>query len=84
MPITFKLYATLQDYLPVEARKQNALQVEIDEATTIQQLIDRHNLPAKSCHLVLVDGHFVPPEARASRILKNGETVAIWPPIAGG
>ena len=84
MRITFKLYATLQDYLPVEARKQNALQVEVAENTTIQQLIDQHALPPKSCHLVLVDGHFVPPEVRATRILKDGQTLAIWPPIAGG
>lgn len=84
MRITFKLFALLQDYLPAEGRKDNALQVELAEDTTILQVIERFGLPQKSCHLVLVDGNFVPPADRAIRALKDGETLAIWPPIAGG
>jgi molybdopterin converting factor small subunit len=26
----------------------------------------------------------VPPQARASRALQDGDVLAIWPPIAGG
>jgi molybdopterin converting factor small subunit len=26
----------------------------------------------------------VPPADRAGRVLKDGETLAIWPPVAGG
>ena len=84
MKITFKLFAMLQDYLPAEGRRDNALQVELAEGTTIHQVIERFGLPLKSCHLVLVDGNFVPQAARADRPLKDGETLAIWPPIAGG
>ncbi|MDO8959265.1 MAG: MoaD/ThiS family protein [Rhodocyclaceae bacterium] len=81
---TFKLFATLQDYLPAEAKKTNALALDLDEGTTVQQVVERFGLPQQSCHLVLIDGIFVPPAARASRALKEGETLAIWPPIAGG
>jgi sulfur carrier protein ThiS len=84
MKVTFKLFASLQDYLPVEAKRDNALQLDIAEGTTIVALIERHGLPMKSCHLVLVDGHFVPPDQRGTRALQEGETLAIWPPIAGG
>ena len=84
MQIRFKLYATLQDYLPAEAKKTNAVAIDIDAQTSVAQLIERYGLPRKSCHLVLVDGHFVSPEAWATRILKDGETLAIWPPVAGG
>lgn len=84
MNVTFKLFASLQDYLPVEAKRDNAMQLDVTEGTTILQLIERHGLPMKSCHLVLVDGHFVPPDQRGTRALKEGETLAIWPPIAGG
>lgn len=84
MRVTFKLFASLQDYLPVEAKRDNALQLDVPEGTTILQLIERHGLPMKSCHLVLVDGHFVPPDQRATRALREGEALAIWPPIAGG
>ena len=84
MKITFKLFATLQDYLPAEGRKMNALTLDLDPGTTVQQLIERFALPPKLCHLVLIDGHFIPPGERAARQLGDGETLAIWPPVAGG
>jgi sulfur carrier protein ThiS len=82
--ISFKLFAMLQDYLPPEAKQSNALLLELEEGATILQVIERFGLPLKSCHLVLVDGSFVPPAERGTRMLKDGETLAIWPPIAGG
>lgn len=84
MNITFKLFATLQDYLPLEARKNNALALELEPGTTVQQVIERFGLPQKICHLVLIDGVFVVPAERSTRVLQDGETLAIWPPIAGG
>jgi sulfur carrier protein ThiS len=82
--ITFKLFATLQDYLPAEATRSNAVTLEVAEATTVAQLIERFNLPPKLVHLVLIDGSFVPPAERLGRVLREGETLAIWPPVAGG
>jgi sulfur carrier protein ThiS len=35
-------------------------------------------------HLVLVNGAFVPREERATTVLHEGDTLAVWPPIAGG
>lgn len=84
MKITFKLFATLQDYLPAEAKKTNALPLDVAEGTTPQDMIERFTLPQGLCHLVLIDGNFVPPGERASRALREGETLAIWPPVAGG
>lgn len=84
MKVTLKLYAMLSDYLPDEARKSNALELELDAGTTIAQVIESQKLPLKLCQLVLIDGEFVPPSVRAKRPLTEGETLAIWPPIAGG
>lgn len=84
MKISFKLFAMLQDYLPPEAKQSNALVLELDEGASVLQVIERFGLPQKMCHLVLVDGSFVPPAERAVRVMKDGETLAIWPPIAGG
>lgn len=84
MKVTLKLYATLSDYLPDAARKSNALELELAAGTTPAQVIELHRLPLKLCHLVLIDGVFVPPAERAKRALADGETLAIWPPIAGG
>lgn len=84
MRITFKLFASLQDYLPADARKTNSLELELADGTTVQQVIERFGLPQRSCHLVLIDGNFIPANARDNHVLTNGNTLAIWPPIAGG
>lgn len=86
--ITFKLFAMLADHLPAQvdgnAREGNAVSFEVPEGTTVQQIIERFALPVRLVHLVLIDGRYVEPATRASRVLVDGETLAIWPPIAGG
>ncbi len=84
MQITFKLYATLGDYLPADRRRDNAMALDIADNTTVSDAIAPFGLPAKLVHLVLINGHFVPPEQRATRTLVDGDVLAIWPPIAGG
>ena len=56
MKITFKLFATLTDYLP--PRRATATVVELDVApdATISQIIEPFGLPPKLVHLVLVNG----------------------------
>ncbi len=83
MKITFKLYATLSDYLPA-GQRHNAVELYIDSATTIGDLIERFNLPKKLVHLVLVNGVYVEPSQRMARTLEAGDALAIWPPVAGG
>jgi sulfur carrier protein ThiS len=84
MDITFKLFATLTDFLPPAARRSNVLNMEVDDGMTITQIIEPFGMPEKLVHLVLVNGTYVPPEDRASRVLKDGDVLAVWPPIAGG
>lgn len=84
MKITFKLFAQLQDYLPAEAKKTNAFALELEEGSSIAQVIELFKLPPRLVHLVLLDGAFVPPGERDRRILQDGETLSIWPPVAGG
>jgi sulfur carrier protein ThiS len=84
MHITFKLFATLTDYLPAEARRSNLVALEVADDATIAQIIEPFGMPDKLVHLVLVNGTFIPPEDRASKTLVEGDVLAIWPPIAGG
>ena len=84
MQITFKLYASLTDYLPADKRRSNEMSLDVPEGATIEQVTEPFQLPQKLVHLVLIDGTFVPPAERASRVLSDGETLAIWPPVAGG
>lgn len=84
MKISFKLYATLSDYLPVDARASSGFEVEVEAGTTPLQLVERYALPVKLCHLVLINGHYIEPGQRGKRVLEEGDVLAIWPPIAGG
>jgi len=84
MDITFKLFATLTDYLPPAARRSNVLNMEVDDGLTIAQIIEPFGMPEKLVHLVLVNGTYIAPEDRATKALKDGDVLAIWPPIAGG
>ncbi|MBS7807312.1 MoaD/ThiS family protein [Variovorax sp. PCZ-1] len=84
MKITLKLFASLTDYLPPDARRSNIVELEVDSGASILQIIEPFGLPMKLVHLVLVNGHYINPEDRATRSLVEGDVLAIWPPIAGG
>lgn len=84
MQITFKLFATLTDYLPAASRNTNVLQLEVAPEATILQIIEPFGLPPNLVHLVLVNGKYVSPADRGTQTLNPGDVLAIWPPIAGG
>jgi len=83
MRVTVKLYATLSDYLPAGS-KNNRIDVDVAESLTVNAVLAPFFLPPKLTHLVLLNGVFIPPEERASTVLKEADVLAIWPPIAGG
>jgi molybdopterin converting factor small subunit len=84
MKITLKLFASLTDYLPPDARRSNIVELDVPDDASILQIIEPFGLPMKLVHLVLVNGHYINPEDRATRTLVEGDVLAIWPPIAGG
>jgi len=84
MKVTFKLFATLTDYLPPASKYTNETQLELPEGSSIGAVIAAHALPAKWVHLVLLNGVYIEPAQRDERVLQEGDVLAIWPPIAGG
>jgi thiamine biosynthesis protein ThiS len=81
--IEFKLYASLMAYLPAEA-KDNAVSVKVTDGATLFDLMDRYQVPREQAHLVVCNGLFIPPSQRESHRLRDGDVVALWPPVAGG
>ncbi len=84
MQSTFKLFATLTDYLPAEVRRSNQMPLEVDPQASISQIIEPFGMPPKLVHLVLVNGKYIAPEVRGTTTLVEGDVLAIWPPVAGG
>ena len=84
MKVTLKLFASLTDFLPADARYSNLVELDLAPGSTIDQVVEQFRLPPKQVHLVLVNGHYVAAEQRGGRALDEGDVLAIWPPIAGG
>ena len=84
MKITFKLFASLTDYLPPQARQGNIVELDVAPDASISEIIAPFGLPPKLVHLVLVNGPYIAPEQRLTHTLREGDVLAIWPPIAGG
>lgn len=83
MRVVVKLYATLADFLPA-GTKANRVEVDVANAATLASVLAPFNLPPRLTHLVLLNGVFVAPADRPVTCLNEGDTVAVWPPIAGG
>jgi sulfur carrier protein ThiS len=83
MKITLKLFAMLEGYLPAGAA-DNQVRLEVAAGATPEAVFRMLNLPFEACHLVLINGIYVPPSERGSVELKEGDALAAWPPVAGG
>jgi molybdopterin converting factor small subunit len=83
MKLTLKLYAGLSPYLPSGA-ENNAVQLDIGDEMTPNGIIEEYKLPPELVHIVLLNGVYVKPEERDEPLLKEGDVLAMWPPVAGG
>ena len=83
MQITLKLYATLSEYLPEDSIKHRTV-LEIPDEETAYGVIERYHVPRERAHLVLLNGVYLTPEQREQATFKEGDTLAVWPPVAGG
>ncbi len=83
MKLRVKLYASLKPYLP-EGTPKNEADIEIPEGASVQSVLDGFNMPEGLYKLVLVNGIFIYPEERPSRIFVENDVFAVWPPVAGG
>lgn len=81
--VTFKVFANLREHMP-QGNISHILQLAVEEGTTPEALALCYNLPPKLVHLVLINGHYIPHEERATTLLKDGDVLAVWPPIGGG
>jgi len=74
MKLEIKLFTSLQKFMP------NACKVELDDPCTVRDLLRKIGINSSEVAITLVNGR----HAELDQILCEGETVAIFPPIAGG
>lgn len=83
MKIRVKLYAALAQYLPAGA-ENNEVDLDVAPGTPPAAVLADLGVPAKMCHLLLVNGVYVAPGLRETQALAEGDALAAWPPVAGG
>ena len=79
MEVKVKLFSTLRDYLPKDSDGKSC-QIEIDEKTTIEQILTQMNVPEEIPKIILVNGL----QGSTDQTLKDGDVLSIFPPVAGG
>ncbi|OGL39543.1 MAG: hypothetical protein A3C43_10920 [Candidatus Schekmanbacteria bacterium RIFCSPHIGHO2_02_FULL_38_11] len=77
--IEVRTYATLLKYLPGLDLKEGK-KISAKEGLTIQGLLHQLGIPEKETKIIIVNGV----HAELSCLLKDGDRVAIFPPVAGG
>lgn len=83
MKIKLKCYAFLSRHLPAQA-KANAAEVEIKDKMSVYHVIKHFGIDQEEAYLVILNGVFIYPPDRDSTIVVEGDTLALWPEVAGG
>lgn len=83
MKIYIEFYASLMKY-PPPGPSRFRREIKIDDSMVLSDLIKQYQISKEEAHIVLVNGHFVNFEDRDTKTMTENDTVAIWPPVAGG
>lgn len=81
--VNVKLFASLRNFMP-DGAHNGEVSMECPDDHSVTSILTGLNVPLEKCHLVVVNGVFIPPPDRASTRLNEGDTLAVWPPVAGG
>lgn len=79
MNIKLKLFATFREYLP-EGNDGHASVLELIAETKVDNVLDQLKLPKDIPKIILINGI----QKTADETLKEGDTLSVFPPIAGG
>lgn len=73
--VTIKFFADLTKYGPAK------LIENLPKGSKIKLILEKYNVPTEKKLIILVNGR---PHADPDDSLKEGDTIAIFPPLAGG
>lgn len=79
MKVAVRLFATLGKYLP-PGIPDDSVTLEMPGPTTVGQVIALLHIPDNLDVLRVVNGH----DAGLEQVLKDGDILSVFPPLAGG
>jgi molybdopterin synthase sulfur carrier subunit len=81
MKIVVKLFATLREYLPGGPDKYSCT-MDIREGSRVEEVVEQLKIPKEIPLIILING--IQSQEREKQVLKEGDVLSIFPPIAGG
>jgi len=81
MRIELRLFATLRRYLPPGSEKGKVL-LDLPEGLTVEGLVQKLGIPPGMAELTVVNGQAL--QQGLQKVLRDGDVVSLFPPIAGG
>ena len=79
MTVEIRLFATFRDFLPPGSNTFSFKKV-LKEETTIEEVLRELRLPEDTPKIIILNGV----HADAGRVLRDGDTLSLFPPIGGG
>jgi molybdopterin synthase sulfur carrier subunit len=79
MEIEVKLFATLRDYLPAGSSRFSC-KMKIDGHARIEDVMSILKIPEEMPKIILVNGV----HGKKDQLLKDGDVLSVFPPVAGG
>ena len=79
MEIEVKLFATLRDFLPPGSSRFSC-KMEIDSNTRVEDILSKLKIPEEMPKIILVNGI----HGKKDQVLKEGDILSVFPPVAGG
>jgi molybdopterin converting factor small subunit len=77
--VDVKLFATLRKYLPPDA-KNKTVTLALSDGQTVGDALDAAGVPREEAHLRILEG-----DSRSlEHPLRDGDTLSVFPPVAGG
>ena len=80
MQVEIRLFASLRSYLPAGSDGTSTA-LELPVGTRVCDVIERLSIPPQLAQLVMIDGIH---ETNRQRVLNDGATISLFPPVAGG
>ncbi len=80
MKIQLRLFASLAVYLPDQRKDSPSCLAEVEEGTTIKSLLESLKVPPELPKIIFLNGV----HADETAVLKDGDRLGVFPPLAGG
>jgi molybdopterin converting factor small subunit len=77
MIVHLKFFAGLRDAIP---GRKSPYSVDLPADATVEQVLDRFGVPRDKPKILLVNGR----HADLRHVLREGDTLSVFPPVAGG